>query len=379
MGGGGMMVKATRDAYVTEFRSYGDALTAETIELVQNPNGSLEPEAAAWIRERLEPNFEATAEGILNALQHDAAEGRVAHEQVHRVRLGLTHDLGILLDKAILRRHAAEAPSDRTSVQIEESESSIRSQLFWWATAPLLGLTIPEFFQDEFAWLRSSTAFPLVRLICLFWILMAIAHSLPLPKFRRQFLKHRALSTLAVLLLSIAVVLILSLRGQSSPQQSSAAPSPAQPSTAPQTTPQTAPPPQNTPPAPAANPKPTPSEPRQPATREPATNPQKVMSGAAKCEAIGRFIETGRKLDAACRASRCGNEPEIEKWTTEVRGFLKEHLTVREVIQFDNPPQQNWAVSGFPAIGPKLKILHDLYGRWNMLRDFLSAVDCTTG
>jgi hypothetical protein len=85
MGSGGLMAKAIRDVYVSEFRAYGEGVTQDVIELVQNPNGSLEPEAAEWIRERLESNLDTTARGIKNALQNEAHKAGVDRAPTSRL------------------------------------------------------------------------------------------------------------------------------------------------------------------------------------------------------------------------------------------------------------------------------------------------------
>ena len=106
LGSGGSISKEVRDIYQEEFRSCGEGLIHETIGLVQNADGTLDPEAAAWVRAQLEPNFEALTQGTIRSLLENGQNevlARVVEEVIGRVRAGLNRDLGIRLDKALLQ------------------------------------------------------------------------------------------------------------------------------------------------------------------------------------------------------------------------------------------------------------------------------------
>jgi hypothetical protein len=269
----------------------------------------------------------------------------------------------------------ASQPVETTSPTVVESadveDSSRVLHFIRWASPALLGLIVPELWEDAFSWLRTSGYQPLAQFGCVVWVVFVVVDSLPVSAHRRRSLQYRVLSTLLVAVLCGAAWWLLIARNRSAPPtaaQQQPAPSQSPPVVTP--SPTTAAPPTSEPLPPKQNPQPPPI--RNAVPKTPA-----AISGAAKCEALGAFIERGRKLDAKCRTSDCANERDIADWTKEVRSFLKQHLTPREVIEFDSPPQQNWAVHDFPATGPKLRTLHELYGRWNMLREFLSRVDCS--
>jgi hypothetical protein len=98
---------------------------------------------------------------------------------------------------------------------------------------------------------------------------------------------------------------------------------------------------------------------------------------AGRCEDLATLVALGRSLDEICRKTRCGNEAEIAKWTEDVRGRIVRHeFPASVLVAFDNPPQQGWAVSGFPASGPKLAILHNVNWRWQFLIRVISSPEC---
>jgi diguanylate cyclase (GGDEF)-like protein len=115
---GGNHVVEVRDAHIARVREYAETVTREVVELVSGTDGTLDPDAAAWIRGQLEPQLMAMASGIAEAietspairgLEGDPKEGarRALRESVTMFADRLKLGLGIALDKAVVRSAAA--------------------------------------------------------------------------------------------------------------------------------------------------------------------------------------------------------------------------------------------------------------------------------
>lgn len=76
--------------------------------------------------------------------------------------------------------------------------------LIRWASPALLGLIVPELFQDAFEWLRESGWYPYARFGCVVWLVFVAVYELPITPRTKQKGGYRLGSTVIVGLLCAA-------------------------------------------------------------------------------------------------------------------------------------------------------------------------------
>lgn len=110
----GGTVMAVREAYAAAVRQYATDVAKDIVAVLQATDGTLDAEAGRWIRDHLEPNFQAVATGILAVMDNDAAiRGLPVHhgDAIATLVAELKRDLGIIVDRTVVRRPTA-APAE---------------------------------------------------------------------------------------------------------------------------------------------------------------------------------------------------------------------------------------------------------------------------
>lgn len=74
-------------------------------------------------------------------------------------------------------------------------------QFLRWASPALLGLIVPELWEDGFVWLRASGYQPIAQFVCVIWILFVVGHELPISPDAKRSRAYRMISTLVVAIL----------------------------------------------------------------------------------------------------------------------------------------------------------------------------------